>query len=82
MNTDNRQKTLAFMADPLAADTGFLHRFLMCEPPSAIGTRFAANARCDELALAGFAAHGRDHDVVVATMREEDVQCRCVRLQQ
>jgi hypothetical protein len=28
-----------FMADPMAADTGFLPRFLICEPPSAIGTR-------------------------------------------
>jgi hypothetical protein len=50
----------AFMADPLAADTGFLPRFLMCEPPSAIGTRFAANARRDELALEGFKARLRD----------------------
>ena len=50
----------AFMADPLAADTGFLPRFLLCEPPSAIGTRFAANARRDELALASFAARLRD----------------------
>ncbi|MFN3642575.1 MAG: YfjI family protein [Gemmobacter sp.] len=46
----------AFMADPLAADTGFLARFLMCEPPSAIGTRMQANARRDEMALASFAA--------------------------
>jgi len=45
----------AFMADPLAADTGFLPRFLMCEPPSAIGTRMQANARRDDRALAGFA---------------------------
>jgi len=50
----------AFMADPLAADTGFLPRFLICEPPSAIGTRFAANARRDEMALASFAARLRD----------------------
>ncbi len=28
-----------FMADPMAADTGFLPRFLICEPPSTIGTR-------------------------------------------
>jgi hypothetical protein len=49
-----------FMADPLAADTGFLPRFLICEPPSAIGTRMHANARRDELALAGFAARLRD----------------------
>ena len=50
----------AFMADPLAADTGFLPRFLLCEPPSAIGTRFAANARSDDLALAGFTERLRD----------------------
>jgi hypothetical protein len=50
----------AFMADPLAADTGFLPRFLICEPPSAIGTRMHANARRDEHALAGFAARLRD----------------------
>jgi hypothetical protein len=44
----------SFMADPLAADTGFLPRFLICEPPSAIGTRLHANARRDEAALARF----------------------------
>ena len=44
----------AFMADPLAADTGFLPRFLMCEPPSAIGTRMQANARRDDMALGAF----------------------------
>ena len=50
------QPTVArsFLADPLAADTGFLPRFLMCEPPSAIGTRMQADARSDVLALAGF----------------------------
>jgi hypothetical protein len=46
----------AFMADPQAGDTGFLPRFLICEPPSTIGTRFQANARRDETALAAFAA--------------------------
>lgn len=50
----------AFMADPLAADTGFLPRFLMCEPPSAIGTRMQANARRDDMALATFAGRLRD----------------------
>jgi hypothetical protein len=35
----------AFMADELATDTGFLPRFLICEPPSTIGTRLHANAR-------------------------------------
>ena len=48
------------MANPLAADTGFLPRFLMCEPPSAIGTRMQANARHDGIALAGFAKRLRD----------------------
>lgn len=49
-----------FMADPLAADTGFLPRFLICEPPSTIGTRFAENARRDDMALARFAGRLRD----------------------
>ena len=51
---------LGFMADPLAADTGFLPRFLICEPPSAIGTRMQANARRDDMALASFAGRLRD----------------------
>ena len=51
------QPTVArgFMSDPLAADTGFLPRFLICEPPSAIGTRMQANAKSDDMALAAFA---------------------------
>lgn len=49
-----------FMADPLAVDSGFLPRFLLCEPPSAIGTRMQANARRDEMALSGFAGRLRD----------------------
>lgn len=44
----------AFMADPLAADTGFLPRFLICEPPSTIGKRLHANANGDEAALVEF----------------------------
>ncbi len=44
----------AFMADPMAADTGFLPRFLICHPPSTIGTRFQNNARYSEGALAVF----------------------------
>ena len=43
-----------FMADPLADGTGFLPRFLMCEPPSTIGTRLHAKARPDPVALAAF----------------------------
>jgi hypothetical protein len=56
------QPTVArgFMADPLAADTGFLPRFLICEPPSAIGTRMQANAKRDDMALASFAGRQRD----------------------
>lgn len=56
------QPTVArgFMADPLAADTGFLPRFLICEPPSAIGTRMQANARRDDMALASFSDRLRD----------------------
>lgn len=46
----------AFMADPLAADTGFLPRFLMCEPPSAIGTRMQANTLRNDTALDSFRA--------------------------
>ena len=49
----------AFMADPLAADTGFLPRFLICEPPSTIGTRMQASARRDDMALAGFSGRLR-----------------------
>jgi len=50
----------AFLSDPAAADTGFLPRFLICEPPSAIGTRMQANAKRDEVALASFGARLRD----------------------
>ena len=48
-----------FMADPMAADTGFLPRFLICEPPSTIGTRLHALARHDGRALADFSGHLR-----------------------
>jgi len=44
----------AFMGDPLADGTGFMARFLMCEPASTIGTRFHAKARPDPVALAAF----------------------------
>ncbi|WP_146590128.1 YfjI family protein [Puniceibacterium confluentis] len=44
----------AFMADPMAGDTGFLPRFLMCEPPSTIGTRLHSLTRSDDTALHGF----------------------------
>ena len=50
----------AFMADPMAADTGFLPRFLICEPPSTIGTRLQSRTRRDDAALADFGARLRD----------------------
>ncbi|PVZ47918.1 YfjI family protein [Thalassobacter stenotrophicus] len=49
----------AFMSDPLAADTGFLPRFLICEPASAIGTRMQANAKRDDTSLAAFSGRLR-----------------------
>jgi hypothetical protein len=43
---------LDFMADPKTTGTGFLPRFLICEPPSAIGTRFHALSKQDDEPLA------------------------------
>jgi hypothetical protein len=48
-----------FMADPLADGTGFLPRFLTCEPASTIGTRLHAKARPDPAALAAFSGRLR-----------------------
>ncbi|WP_121631163.1 YfjI family protein [Tropicibacter alexandrii] len=50
----------AFMADPLAADTGFLPRFLICEPPSTIGTRLHRNAQRDPASIEAFGERLRD----------------------
>lgn len=50
----------AFMSDPLAADSGFLPRFLICEPPSRIGTRLHAHIRPDEGALEAFSHRLRE----------------------
>ncbi|PJN95518.1 hypothetical protein CNY89_08025 [Amaricoccus sp. HAR-UPW-R2A-40] len=44
----------AFMSDPMAGDTGFLPRFLICEPASTIGGRMQAEVRQDDRALDGF----------------------------
>ena len=49
----------AFMSDPMAGDTGFLPRFLICEPPSTIGHRPHALTRPDDGRLAGFSARLR-----------------------
>lgn len=46
-----------FLSDRMAGGLGFLPRCLICEPPSAIGTRLQANAREDETgAMATFTA--------------------------
>lgn len=45
-----------FMADPLAAETGFLPRFLICEPPSTMGTRLHARSTQDSGALSAFSS--------------------------
>ncbi len=44
----------AFMADPMTGDTGFLPRFLICEPPSTIGTRLHGKMRPENGRLAAF----------------------------
>jgi hypothetical protein len=49
-----------FMADPMAADMGFLPRFLICEPHSTIGTRLHGNMRRDDGALDRFGVRLRD----------------------
>lgn len=49
----------AFMADPMAGDTGFLPRFLICEPPSNIGNRVQSEVRRDDLTLEAFGARLR-----------------------
>ncbi|MFX0546506.1 YfjI family protein [Roseovarius sp. S1116L3] len=48
-----------FMADPLAADSGFLARFLICQPPSAIGTRLHRHMTPDSGALGAFSSRLR-----------------------
>jgi hypothetical protein len=50
----------AFMADPMAGDTGFLPRFLICEPQSTIGTRLQSLTRRDDTALGAFGQRLRD----------------------
>jgi hypothetical protein len=49
-----------FMADPMAADTGFLPRFLICEPRSTIGARLHGNMRRDGGALDQFGVRLRE----------------------
>lgn len=63
----------AFMSDRQASDTGFLARFLICEPPSTIGTRFQAQVRRDDAALGAFAAR---LSAILATPMPMDAESR------
>ena len=67
------QPTVAyeFMSDPLAADTGFLPRFLMCEPESIIGSRLYANTRHDGMAIMDFETRLRQILQTEMPMNEE-----------
>lgn len=49
----------AFMSDPMTADTGFLARFLICEPTSTIGTRLYANVLLNDTDLSTFSSELR-----------------------
>jgi hypothetical protein len=51
---------LSFLADPLAKDTGFLARFLFCEPTSTIGTRFHAKAVLKRDAIDAYSSRIRE----------------------
>lgn len=42
------------LSDPLAVDTGFLARFLICEPETAIGTREYKDSQLDQKSLEEF----------------------------
>lgn len=72
----------AFMADPLAADTGFLPRFLICEPPSAIGTRLHESARNDWTAISSFSARLRTilDSAMPIDAETGELQPRCLSL--
>lgn len=50
----------SFMSDPMADDTGFLPRFLICEPASTIGTRLHGKATHDVVSIDAFGRRLRD----------------------
>ncbi|MEP0390750.1 MAG: YfjI family protein [Erythrobacter sp.] len=78
------QPTVArtFMADPLAADTGFLPRFLVCEPASAIGTRLHQTTRSNWAAISSFGNRLRSILESEMSMDAEtrELQPRCLPL--
>ena len=69
------QPTVArgFMADPLAVDSGFLPRFLLCEPQSTIGFRMQANTKRDDIAIDAFAKQMRH---ILQTEMPMDIETR------
>ncbi len=73
---------LAFMADPMAGDTGFLPRFLICAPASTIGTRLQALARTDDAALAAYGARLRSilETSLPSDPETQELQPRVLRL--
>lgn len=50
----------SFMSDPMATDSGFLARFLICEPPSTIGSRLYRKSRRNGEAISQFNTRLRD----------------------
>ena len=63
-----------FMADPMAGDTGFLPRFLICAPASTIGTRLQALARQDGAALDSLRRQAARHSRNAASIRSSNAR--------
>jgi len=56
----------AFIADAQTTETGFLPRFLICEPPSTIGTRLHEQVRRNEMAIDDFS--GRLAEILITPL--------------
>lgn len=78
------QPTVArgFMADPLANDTGFLARFLLCEPQSTIGTRLHETSQTNTRAIEAFGSRLRQILLAEMPMDAEtrELKPRCLLL--
>lgn len=61
------------LADPLASDTGFLPRCLICQPESTIGTRLHAASRLDPVPVQAF---GERLDEILQTAMPMEPQTR------
>lgn len=70
------------LADPLAGDSGFLPRCLICEPESTIGTRLQANSRWNPEPLADFAKRLGDilHTGMAMDLETRELKPRLLRL--